>query len=335
MLTTTRRRKSRMYDVRQPPAGPPNFYLFDSICETGHRYEGTVEQEEISGGGCTDDAFFWLASIPSQTWLAGEEERSALPGSTVMARGPGSVLPIHDFLLNQSEGSYQLPDTGHAATPAVHHGGFLWWVEVDSNGGGLTFALKRARPDLSEVSTVATGDVADPSGGGDLKWRGKNPLPAIAVADDAVISEWQWTTGTTTSAPLGAVRIRFPLPSGTFESAALPDELLTFGEGIAAPEGGFLTADGTEVLHSGGSTALALTWAGDYYPAGSTPRQVAAERVTVGPGGVLALFGDITGGGRGFAVAPSGGPHASAPAATLYDLGAAPGSIGFIHREGP
>ena len=332
--TLLRRRRSGMYDVRvpPPPSAPPDFFAAVGVCGPLYRYAGEEYAATLAGDVCGDLDYFWLDGVPAQSWMAGEAEVSVDPGEAVMSVGPGLAYPVQHFELRLGPGDYDLPNTDTAATPAVYHGGFLWWVEKDTSGG-VTFTLKRSRPDLSEATTVATGDVADPTSGGDLKWRGVGPVPAIAVGADAVVSEWQWTTGTPTSAPEGAVRIRFPLPAGAFESAALPTSGLTFDRGVGAPEGGFLTADGAEVLHSGGSTALGFTWSPDYYPAGSDPRQVDVERVSVGPGDVLALFGGL-GGGRGFAVIPSGGPHEAAPPTDLYQLGPDPDestpTIGFI-----
>ena len=129
------------------------------------------------------------------------------------------------------------------------------------------------------------------------------------------------------------VRSRLYRRYRTEPSAKVTPKPVAWAEPLGAPEGGFLTADGAEVLHSGGSTALGFTWSPDYYPAGSDPRQVDVERVSVGPGDVLALFGGL-GGGRGFAVIPSGGPHEAAPPTDLYQLGPTPDestpTIGFI-----
>lgn len=337
VATTLRRRRSKMYGVvvPPPPSAPPDFYVWASECGAGYRYSGVEDQEQIAFDVCIDADYRWLDPVPPQSWMVGETEVSVEAGEAVMSWGPGSINPIGTFDLRLDGASYSTPNTV-SMTPAVYHGGFLWWVEVD-NDGGLTFTLRRSRPDLSEVTTVATGAVADPSGGAGLKWI--SSTPAIAVADDAVLSEWQWGTDTIGTFPAeGVVRIRWELPGGSFSSTELAGTELTFDRGLSAPEGGFVWADGAELQHSGGSTALGLAWAGDYYPSGSDPRQVAAERVSPGPDGVFALFGDL-GGGRGFAVAPSGGPHASAPATDLYQLDPPPEGfsqgIGFMHREGP
>ena len=319
MLTTLRRRKSRMYDVRRPAAGPPLVAVVQSSVLAYSGAQFVAEGQAWVGPG--DVGITGERYLPPATWLAGEDPVETVDSVVIHWQG-ASTWAIQAF---QPGGApiYSAPAGFRLSTPGSWDGS-LYWVEVEGDGG-LSFALRRARPDLSEITTVDSVTVSDPSGGGDLRWR--TILAPIAVGPDAVLCEWQWALGSFTGASQGTVRVRFPLGGGGATFLDRPEPALSWaGVAVGAPEGGYLSADGTQVLHTGGSTAVDLAWAEDYYAPGSTPRAVSAERLSVAPDGTVGIWGAHNG-GHAIVVVPAAGP------AALFILADPPAEPGFDPPE--
>ena len=230
----------------------------------------------------------------------------AVQGRVVRLLLDAGELPIEAVRAHVSRNLSRAADARHGA---AWLDGWVWWVDfVSEDGSGGEFRLMRARADLSDVEEVASGTVAPPA----TTWRVSH---AIAVAPDAVLVEWH-AGGVFPDPPTVARRIRFALPGGavttTTPDEALPANVLArgytdeqfhgsfYGVAVYHPgTGGWIHADGDQVLHSGGSTAVGFSWAGSFYPAGGVTCGIAAKSVslaTTGAGLVAAVFGDLAGG---------------------------------------
>ncbi len=301
-----------MYDVEVPAVGPPQFVVAAGSFEPPvfgaiALYVEESFVEDVGGFDSGDTSFYYVDYVPGQSWIHAELGPQSLAGPAfVLSLSPGSIFPIQILKVQGVAEDFTTYSVGFttALSPAAYFDGFIWWCEVTQEGG-LSFSLRRARPDLSEVTTVSSVTVTNPTGGGDLVWL--SGVPGLAVGPDVVLVEWGWADGTVVGPPEGTVRLRFPLGAGS-ATFAFRDPPQTFtGVAVAPPEGGFVWADGVAVLHTDGSTAVDAEWLPDYYAPGSPPTDVEAERVSLTPAGGLAVWGGLVG-GRGLAVTPPGGP---------------------------